>query len=485
MADVSGILAAGDIGADAAKAAQQPLQNMSTMQSILNAQEQNKLYQLDQQQKQLDLDKGQTSYISGRLATAAYLPIEHQTPELSPHMMDDEAAMGQQVGAGAAAFQQKVQYWRNVIDNATPEERKAIAFRAGMAMAPPDVQQRMASPDLFSVNQGNQMQFFNRPKAGMPGENVPAPVGSAVPIHMTESEGANLVEVKRKDGGSDYYFKRQMAPDGTPNPGEQPVNSGGPPPEYGGRTNHSGAGLTPELQTLYQAAADKYHVPVELLIAQGRQETTGFNTKAVGSAGEIGLGQIKPSTAQSPGMGVTPVDPSKLTDPATNINFQAEYLVGLANKLHVDINTPAGQAAVLRAYNGGGDPQYVAHVFQYMPKGGGAGGGTGSATAATTGKPAPNQTASVKPMVPVQPATAPDQPQPPPQPTQTADASGVSGIRGAPVTSTSPLTATQLEADQKQYHATMAEAPQVRQNIADYTEAYNLVKGLSSGKGLE
>lgn len=480
MADVSGILAAGDIANDVAKAQQQPLQTLSTVQSILNAQEQNKLYQIQQQQQQLDLDKGQTSYLGGRLSTAAYLPVEAQTPEMYHQILDEASAMGPQ---NNPAFQQKIAYYRQLIDSSSPEQRKQIAMRAGMTFAPPEVQQRMATPDMFSVNQGNQVQFYNRPKAGMPGENVPAPVGSAVPVHMTESEGAEIKGVDNGDGTTSFYFKRQFAPDGSVLPGQQPINSGAVP-QYGGNTNHSGAGLTPELQAMYQAAAKRTGVPVELLIAQGRQETTGFNTKAVGSAGEIGLGQVKPSTAASPGYGVQPVDPSKLTDPATNINFQADYLAGIAKKLGVDIKTPAGQAAVLRAYNGGGDPNYVGHVFQYMPKG-----GTAVATGGNNNPPPnPNQTASVKPMVPVQPeqpVTSNTTPT-----VQTADNSGTTGggkagITGAPISTTSTLTPKQLEADADNYHKVMADAGNTRQNVADLTEAYNLVKGLSSGKGLD
>src|SRR5690348_12696881 len=52
MANVQGILAAGDVGASANEAAQQPLKMMQNYQSIMNQQMQNKLYQQDLQQKQ-------------------------------------------------------------------------------------------------------------------------------------------------------------------------------------------------------------------------------------------------------------------------------------------------------------------------------------------------------------------------------------------------------------------------------------------------
>ena len=117
----------------------------------------------------------------------------------------------------------------------------------------------------------------------------------------------------------------------------------------------------------YEEASKETGIPVDLLIAQTRQES-GFNPNAKGGAGEIGLFQIKPSTASSPGFGVPPVDPATITGPENvrnNILFGARYLK--ARMGGGDPSNPAVQAAGLHAYNGGGDPNYVGNVFRYRP----------------------------------------------------------------------------------------------------------------------
>lgn len=123
--------------------------------------------------------------------------------------------------------------------------------------------------------------------------------------------------------------------------------------------------VPPELMPFYQKASAETGIPVDVLIAQHKQES-GFNPKARGSAGEIGLGQIKPSTAKDPGFGMTGIDPATLEDPETNIMFSARYL--RARGGDADFTTPAGRAAALRSYNGGGDPNYVANVTRYLPQ---------------------------------------------------------------------------------------------------------------------
>ncbi len=68
--------------------------------------------------------------------------------------------------------------------------------------------------------------------------------------------------------------------------------------------------------------ANEYNVPVELAQAVVRVESN-FNPDARGSAGEIGLMQIKPATARMMGYSGT----SKgLFDPETNIKFGMKYL---------------------------------------------------------------------------------------------------------------------------------------------------------------
>jgi soluble lytic murein transglycosylase-like protein len=134
---------------------------------------------------------------------------------------------------------------------------------------------------------------------------------------------------------------------------------------------------------LIQAASQRTGIPVPVLVAQIQQES-GFNPNAVGSAGEIGLGQIKPTTAVHPGYGVQGVAPSTLTDPAANINFTADYLAGRAKAAGLtDWNNPQQRDAALTAYNGGGDPQYAQHVARYLPQ------QPGAAPAGTPGVPPP------------------------------------------------------------------------------------------------
>jgi soluble lytic murein transglycosylase-like protein len=74
--------------------------------------------------------------------------------------------------------------------------------------------------------------------------------------------------------------------------------------------------------TLIKTYARQYGVPVDLAHAIVRVESN-FNSKARGSAGEIGLMQIKPATARM--MGYTGTAKG-LYDPETNIKFGMKYL---------------------------------------------------------------------------------------------------------------------------------------------------------------
>src|SRR5215469_9689523 len=161
-----------------------------------------------------------------------------------------------------------------------------------------------------------------------------------------------------------------------------------PPPSYGGTALPK---MPPEYDAYFQEAAQRYGVPVEVLKAQAAQES-GFDPNTVGKAGEIGIMQVKPSTAASPGFGISGIsDPANaLRNPRTNIMMGAAYLKARAGNL--DLSTPAGQATALRAYNGGGDPDYVAHVFARVP--------------ATAGVPAPYKVAAIG-SVPGPPTTPP------------------------------------------------------------------------------
>lgn len=74
--------------------------------------------------------------------------------------------------------------------------------------------------------------------------------------------------------------------------------------------------------SLIQTYAKTYGVPVDLAHAVVRVESN-FNAKARGSAGEIGLMQIKPATARMMGYRGTA---KGLYDPETNIKFGMKYL---------------------------------------------------------------------------------------------------------------------------------------------------------------
>jgi len=149
--------------------------------------------------------------------------------------------------------------------------------------------------------------------------------------------------------------------------GGQPAAGGATPaavPGYGGARNSPV--MPPEYEPYFQEASQKTGIPVDVLKAQAAQES-GFNPGATGSAGEVGLFQIKPSTAKDPGFGMQGVDPATLRDPRSNILFGAQYLKARAGQ--ADLTTPQGQATALTAYNGGGDPNYAANVFRYIPGG--------------------------------------------------------------------------------------------------------------------
>jgi soluble lytic murein transglycosylase-like protein len=74
--------------------------------------------------------------------------------------------------------------------------------------------------------------------------------------------------------------------------------------------------------SLIKSYAKQYGVPVDLAHAIVKVESN-FNPKARGSAGEIGLMQIKPATARMLGYSGS----SKgLYDPETNIKFGMKYL---------------------------------------------------------------------------------------------------------------------------------------------------------------
>ena len=112
-------------------------------------------------------------------------------------------------------------------------------------------------------------------------------------------------------------------------------------------------------------------VPADLLNAVVTHESSWDANANSGVA--LGLGQVKPSTAASPGFGVPALDPSKLNDPASNLKFAANYLDGLARKNGLtDWNDPTQVGKVLQDYNGSSTKeQYAKDVLAIRGSGSG------------------------------------------------------------------------------------------------------------------
>jgi soluble lytic murein transglycosylase-like protein len=179
---------------------------------------------------------------------------------------------------------------------------------------------------------------------------------------MTPYQAATLQQQKaalqaERDGVAGLWGNTAPAAPAAPvaAPGAAPAPAAGP----------AVAGVPAELMPHFEEASRQTGIPVPLLIAQAKQES-GFNPNATGSAGEVGIMQIKPSTAQQPGFGVAGVDPASLRDPRANILFGAQYLA--ARNKGVDWNDPAQRDRGLAVYNGGGDPNYAANVTRNLPQ---------------------------------------------------------------------------------------------------------------------
>ena len=93
------------------------------------------------------------------------------------------------------------------------------------------------------------------------------------------------------------------------------------------------------LDDIFEKAAKKYNVPVNLLKAIGYTEST-FNPKATSSCGAQGIMQLMPATAKS--LGVTDA-----YDPEQNIMGGAKYIAGLLDKYN------GNTSLALAAYNAG------------------------------------------------------------------------------------------------------------------------------------
>lgn len=148
-----------------------------------------------------------------------------------------------------------------------------------------------------------------------------------------------------------------------------------------------------DLDEIFDQAAKKYNVPVDLLKAIGKAES-GFDPNAVSRSGAQGVMQLMPATAKS--LGVT-----DSFDPEQNIMGGSKYIAELLDKYDGDTKL------ALAAYNAGmgnvrkygGVPpfketqNYVVKVMKYMNENLEAGSATVTAVKETQAKPvAPIQT---------------------------------------------------------------------------------------------
>ena len=98
-------------------------------------------------------------------------------------------------------------------------------------------------------------------------------------------------------------------------------------------------GVPESMDAIFQEAAEKYNVPVKLLMAVGKAES-GYNADAVSSAGAQGVMQLMPATAAALGV-------EDAFDARSNIMGGARYLAQKLQQYNGDIDL------TLAAYNAG------------------------------------------------------------------------------------------------------------------------------------
>lgn len=111
-----------------------------------------------------------------------------------------------------------------------------------------------------------------------------------------------------------------------------------------------------QIVTRIRREAQQQGVDPEVALAVATQESA-LTPDAVGDNGHArGLFQLQPGAARDVG-----IDPRWRDDPGLNIYGGVRYL-----KLKLD-QSKGNVEEALRRYNGGGDPQYVAHVMRHLP----------------------------------------------------------------------------------------------------------------------
>lgn len=133
---------------------------------------------------------------------------------------------------------------------------------------------------------------------------------------------------------------------------------------------------TKSLDSIFEDAARKYKVPVDLLKAIGKAESN-FDPNAVSSAGAQGVMQLMPATAKYLGV-------QDSFDPEQNIMGGAKYISQLLDKYDGDVklSLAAYNAGMGNVAKYGGIPpfketqNYVVKVMKYRNEGGSAGNAT-------------------------------------------------------------------------------------------------------------
>lgn len=181
--------------------------------------------------------------------------------------------------------------------------------------------------------------------------------------------GTSLGPLRKVDTGALYYNSTKLLEAVQPDAGMTFTQIMG---QVAGRSKSADvSGLSSSLDAIFEEAASRFQVDVNLLRAIGKAES-GFNPSAVSQAGAMGVMQLMPATAGS--LGVS--DPF---DARQNIMGGASYIAGLIRQYNGDVSL------ALAAYNAGsgnverygGIPPfaetqaYVEKVMGYAGQGGG------------------------------------------------------------------------------------------------------------------
>jgi hypothetical protein len=114
-----------------------------------------------------------------------------------------------------------------------------------------------------------------------------------------------------------------------------------------------------DYRELVAAKAEEYGIPTDLAMRWVMTES-GFNESAVNpKSGAAGLTQVKASTAERPGYGVTPISAEDRFDPEANLDFGMQYLRAMKDKYGSwDLALAAYNAGPGAVNEAGGVPEF-------------------------------------------------------------------------------------------------------------------------------